>query len=293
MLRHVGNLKKTLQESLAPLDSIESGYPIGHRDIVAHAALVRAIGFNIEAISNRRPDRHMLLMPNLRSICEDIIYLRALLPLEAKDANTIVRLINIEKIEAGLRKQQKFIHRHQPLQPTLADHISLKDALEADREDYRKIADKIGWNPKKLPPTRDLAERGGLIDLYDFFFHATSELVHFSPRILLRMGWGEPPNFKFNLANYSGYYRAFNIFYGAFLLRKLLACFQISDPKLFASMLPLDTALEKFLSAPRRFPEIVTYEEMNMPVPKRRSVMHLLRATAKAMMDQADLEDRR
>lgn len=183
-------------------------------------------------------------------------------------------------INKGLERQSQFLTKFRPQQPTLADIIRA-DKYDKQKKAFKALAASRGWSKKRLPSVQQMATEGGLLEIYNFFYHATSELVHFSPRIIYRMGWGEPPNFNFNMENYWYYYRAFCIFYGVFLTRKLIDVYSHAfNNSSEASICSLSSELDKFISIPRRFPEIITYEEMNFPVPKARNVIEMMRALA-------------
>jgi hypothetical protein len=109
-----------------------------------------------------------------------------------------------------------------------------------------------------------MAERTGLKELYDYLYHATSTFVHFNPYNLMRMGWGELPNIQFSAKNFVKYYNEFAIFYSASLFCKLchwgiengyLSDLNIEDIK----------PVEEILDNLSRRPELITFEEMNIP----------------------------
>ena len=131
-----------------------------------------------------------------------------------------------------------------------------------------------------------MAKATNLHDLYNYLYSATSKWVHFSPQILLRMGWGGEPGdvgdhteWVFSTRHFSLYYAEFNRIYSLLLLLRLFR-----GPA--ASLLPDDAAelidtLDGFLDEPLRWPEAVTYEELNVDGPS--SVMRVfLRAAHEA-----------
>src|SRR4030095_6448229 len=70
------------------------------------------------------------------------------------------------------------------------------------------------------------------LDLYKYFYYATSSLVHFRPDILGKMGWARPnqdgniETFTFSVKNFNHYYLEFNIVYGTYLFREYLLNFE-------------------------------------------------------------------
>lgn len=109
-----------------------------------------------------------------------------------------------------------------------------------------------------------MAESVNLIDLYEYLYAATSSFVHFSPRNLGRMGWGDirTQEFEFSTDNFASYYDTFNKFYSLYLL--------ITFSTTFASILdcredievPINILIDAVNTFPR-WPEIITHEEMN------------------------------
>src|SRR5690348_2019081 len=108
-----------------------------------------------------------------------------------------------------------------------------------------------------------MADKSGLSELYDYIYHATSIFVHFNPHVLLRMGWGDLPEITFSTRHFNAYYRHFACFYGAYLFKELCA-WMISIGLLDKAV---ETSLQKIvdlLGKETRWPEIVTFEEMNI-----------------------------
>lgn len=114
-----------------------------------------------------------------------------------------------------------------------------------------------------------MARQTNVEDLYRFLYHATSEWVHFSPRLLMRMGWGEDrevgATFRFSTTHFDDYYRQFNQTYSAYLLVRLVESFsaELEITEVDDIISRLKAALEDEL----RWPELVTYEEMNVDPP--------------------------
>jgi hypothetical protein len=111
------------------------------------------------------------------------------------------------------------------------------------------------------------SDRGILEVVYDFIYRLTSSTVHFDPPTLMRQGWGELPQVTFSVRNMGPYYHAICMIYGTYIF--CLYC------ESFEQQLAIDQAekstltdLRKHLLNIFRWPEMVTFEEMNLPVPE-------------------------
>ena len=111
-------------------------------------------------------------------------------------------------------------------------------------------------------PLRDMAEDVGLISTYEFIYFSASNFVHFNPHALFRTGWGaEHGPFTFSIRNMSGYYQSFSSFYGAVLFIGFQASFGSDHFKV-----DLETEINRLIELigyVQRWPEIITFEEMN------------------------------
>ena len=126
---------------------------------------------------------------------------------------------------------------------------------------------------------RDVARRVRLNTTYDYVYHMTSNYVHFNPTHLFKMGWGprEGP-FIFSVKHFDKYYRHVVRFLGAMLFMGYVL--------MFPTMLSNDLANEYIeavtttLESKIRWPEIITFEEMNQQPPTNilhRALMTMLR----------------
>ena len=122
-----------------------------------------------------------------------------------------------------------------------------------------------------IPPTRQIADKHGgeiLTKLYDYLYRLTSHTVHFSIGALFRTGWGDKSGSRhtFSVRHFNGYYTAYGRVYGAFIF-----CVYF---ELFARFLRpgkdikprIDDIRNSILSIVR-WPEMITFEEMNVPIP--------------------------
>ncbi|MBH0183558.1 MAG: hypothetical protein HP490_18295 [Nitrospira sp.] len=117
-----------------------------------------------------------------------------------------------------------------------------------------------------------MAKASSLEPLYSYLYAATSIGVHFSPHILLRMGWGGKPGdvgdeteWTFTTNNFSQYYAEFNQVYALMVLLRFIngPAADILPPKAVSIVATLKSCLD----IPLRWPEDVTFEEMNLKGP--------------------------
>ncbi|SFE92130.1 hypothetical protein SAMN02799627_04727 [Methylobacterium sp. 13MFTsu3.1M2] len=110
-----------------------------------------------------------------------------------------------------------------------------------------------------------MADDIGLLHTYEYIYFAASNFVHFNPGPLLKMGWG--PNegpFAFSAKSMSGYYKMLSSFYGSILF----IAYQSAFPESFTTDCAKDVeVLLALIEAMKRWPEIVTFEELNMRTP--------------------------
>ena len=131
---------------------------------------------------------------------------------------------------------------------------------------------KNGWPKIQItlrhthPPVRQIAEKSdpGLLDIvYDFIYRLTSGTVHFNPQILFRSGWGSTlKEIVVSPVNMGPYYLAVSQIYGSFIFCLYFEFFsRFLKPN--REEKEAIKELRKHLLSIFRWPEIVTYEEMN------------------------------
>jgi len=108
-----------------------------------------------------------------------------------------------------------------------------------------------------------MSKQTGLLELYNYLYHATSTFVHFSPNNLLRMGWGNLPDVQYSISNFKLYYKDFSLFYGLLLLAKICE-WQHTNGYLPDFDTKNISIMNSILERAKRWPEIVTFEEMNI-----------------------------
>jgi hypothetical protein len=225
----------------------------------------------------------------LRGICEDLIALKFLRQLTRKDRDEVTTIKMLIGTTQASTKQAKFFKKRRPFQPVLQfaeDPSQLSE--HKDRLTAIGQASQLWKTEGKLPPIEQMAIKVNLRWLYDFIYSATSEVVHFNPRIALRSGWGicplpahhpgghVPRSGVFSTKNFCRYYLDFNRTYGLYLFLLIALSFR-KDLALSDSFIGRIKKMQTLLDDELRWPEAVTFEEMNQkdPGPILRAVLRL------------------
>ena len=236
------------------------------------SSFVKAFEF-VELACQDKDDNSYFLTASLRSITEDIILLSFLdrVPHEKREY-ALGHLMELEVIE-DVKRQQAFFRTFRPFQPVLSGK---NDQETRSKEELKDFWRENGWPKFKgktsppIPPTREIAgklDKGFLEVVYDFVYRLSSNSVHFSPRALLRTGWGDiNSTATFSIKNMKSYYRTTAQIYGSYLL---CLYFEVFEDCLEPTECEKESVegLRKHLLRIFRWPEMVTYEEMNLAVP--------------------------
>jgi len=214
----------------------------------------------------------------LRGICEDLIALKFLRQLSKKDRDEVMTIKMLAGTTEASAKQTRFFKKRRPFQPVIqfAEDPS-RLALHKDRLTAIGQASGLWRTEGKLPPIEQMSIKVNLRWLYDFIYSITSEVVHFSPRIALRTGWGDLPSVAFSTKNFCQYYLAFSQTYGAYLFVLFCLTFR-KDLALSDRLSEPVKKMQEFLDDEMRWPEAVTFEEMNQkdPGPILRAVLRVV-----------------
>lgn len=237
------------------------------------ASVVKCFEFNLAMPHISRRKHAFFAMSSLRGICEDLIVLNFLKRLPAADRQKLLIALSSYELAKHAKSQSKFFTAMRPQQSVL----SLQDpdtTISKSRDAACAIWNSHGWpNLKKneMPQLKQIAERQSktqLAVLYDYLYSLTSAGVHFSTQSLLRSGWGSAPNkLTFSSKAFHIYFEQYCAVYGAFMF---CVYFELFRPLLRPGPKELATIKkirESVLFTPR-WPEMVTYEEMNLPPPK-------------------------
>ncbi len=243
---------------------------VGIHGCALRASLAKSFEFAELVHRDPSPDHGFFITSTLRGICEDLIALTFVEPLGPDERNEAISLLMEKNIADGIAAQSAFFKSMRPWQPVIQPPS--ETSTDAEKR-LRILAKTLGWSGRQPWPTVWFMAKASSLDaLYSYIYAATSKWVHFSPHILLRMGWGgrlgdlgDETEWTFTTNNFSRYYTEFNQVYALMLLLRL-----INGPAM--DILPPNTtsiaaALKSCLDIPLRWPEDVTFEEMNLKGP--------------------------
>jgi len=193
------------------------------------------------------------------------------------DRNEIVSLLFRQETASRLSTQSNFFELARPEQPVLPVIQPAVDKTKIE-ESIRQIWKRNGWPSSRMPTTRQIAEKNNidvLTMLYDYIFRLTSGSVHFNPYVLIRTGWGKQI-VRFSPKNFSKYYVAYARTYGLLLFCcyfELFGRFLRPNKRVSA----LVTELRFDLVGEFRWPEMITFEEMNLRPPEGETLRYIYR----------------
>ena len=265
-------------------------------------AFCRAFSF-AKLASVQKPEVAFFLVPALRAITEDLILLRFLSKISSvDDRETVASHLMTIDVGMKLNYQREFFRIFRPFQPNLTKREDSEKKISEAKDELRDFWRSNGWprftKKRSIPPIRELAEKSdpGMLEVvYDFIYRLTSGEVHSSPRSVLRLGWGKTQSPKelptmgtFSTKNLSPYFLAIIHIYGLFLL---CLWFELFADELDVSKEDLTSIseLREHLLSFFRWPEMVTFEEMNRSVPNPRNKIwpnFAIRALYSIMMEE-------
>jgi Family of unknown function (DUF5677) len=178
-----------------------------------------------------------------------------------------------------LETQSAFFAANNPFQPVVGgrsiDTATGESRSLAARQAVRAFWKQQGSTRRDGPSLKEMATDLGLQSTYDYVYFAASNFSHFNPQALLRTGWGDNKNpFQFSLRHISGYYKALTGFYGAVLFLGFHSAF---SPEHFETT--CDNEAAELIDL-HRWPELITFEEMNQRPPLY-FLTHAVREVAK------------
>jgi hypothetical protein len=220
----------------------------------------------------------------LRGICEDIITLKFISQFDSLIRREIILMEMASTVSKASEAQNSFFKKTRPFQPLVTFASDLVKAQER-KDRYRAIGLQTGLKmiQEKLPPVEQMAANVSMAEVYGFFYRVTSEMVHFNVRVALRNGWGPLDKIEFGTKKFCKYYLEVNQVYGIYLFSLLCETFHSQlglDDKFMKKLKRLSLGLSREI----RWPEPLTFEEMNAPLPNPilRSVLFI------AHMDKHD-----
>lgn|SRR6185437_15795784 len=243
------------------------------------ASLAKAFALATEAHASRKTRISFFLVPSLRSICEDLIVLGYMAKIDHAARDELSMILITHELRRRSAIQGAFFQKVRPDQPILRVKDESIEQLEAQA---RSIWQKNGWPKLRnglMPNVRQIAEKHHfdlLTTVYDYLYRLTSGMVHFNPQVLLRTGWGpNPVDVTFSPKNFESYYQSFARTYGLMLL---CLYFELFDEILKPDRKANDAvrSIRANLIKESRWPEMVTYEEMNRKPPTGQEVLRLL-----------------
>jgi hypothetical protein len=240
-------------------------------DALVAAALAKGVEFNVAVNRARKyTDEEFVFVSALRGICEDLISLAYFKKMSVEKRNEITKLLLSQNVAEGLEVQRAFFKANNPFQPVLGPSktqgIQGSSAILAVRQQVRAFWAGQGVNRRDGPTIKDMALEVGLTFTYDYIYFASSNFVHFNPQALLKMGWGDMERpFRFSVSHSNRYYKALASFYGAILFIGYHSAFSSSH---FRTSCEHEIAmLLDLIEQVHRWPEVVTFEEMNKKPP--------------------------
>ena len=236
------------------------------------ASFVKAFEF-AEQTSQQDHGNAYFLMPSLRSIAEEIIFLKYISTFSDEEREFVLGHLFELDVIGDVKHQTAFFGTFRPFQPVLFGENKEEKRLRNELWDFWR---RKGWRRFKkttspiVPPTREIAEKleEGMMEIvYDFIYRLSSMSVHFHTRGLLRMGWGDKEaTATFSPKNMGHYHQELIHVYGTYLFCLYFELFQElikPDEQEKEAVVELRDHLQRIF----RWPEMVTFEEMNLPVP--------------------------
>ena len=216
-------------------------------------------------------------MSILRSMCEDLIFSKFISSLSSSDAEAFLSATShlefAESSEAQrkyFRKRSKSSDSKETTESIEASHY-LSDLKSQQSIILKDMGKRLGWGNKAKPTVKYMAETVDLLDVYEFYYYATSASVHTSLHLLLRMVWGDVAAGKYSITNnnFEAFYRRVVLVYGAILYDNVLMVISSQFPDMWPEeQREYRKSTEYSISYP---PPIISEEEMRVPGASQRS----------------------
>jgi len=240
-------------------------------DLVLKATVIKSFEFTLLCI-NSKSDDIFFMTPALRGICEEYIVERFLWDKyeDADERNSLILMWQQYGILKSSISQWSYFTINKPDQRLYYDESfsnKLKQAKEDIKRHFKRQFPKSNFK-STFPSIYFMAKETGLTEMYQYLYHSASTFVHFNPQNLFRMSWGNNPHMTFSTAHFKYYYNDFIIYYGAMLFCELSE-WQASIGKLSDFDTDTIATIRKVIKGVSRWPELVTFEEMNIGVLSR------------------------
>jgi len=206
----------------------------------------------------------------LRPMVEELILVRYLNTLALTDVEAYVYNQAVVEIVDGIEMQHRFWLRHSDVQAPFSDVSSfgeVKRARSGALARLRALGERLGWGKGHSSlSVKQMAKATDSLELYNFFYHATSRSVHASMHHLLRMVGFRPGqrDAYISTQNFADYYAAFSLIYGAWLFGLLLDDLAERFPDMWSADERMKIGMWLGSVAQRDWPLIVTAEETLM-----------------------------
>lgn len=236
------------------------------------ASFGKCYEFNLHAWDENNTESAFYWLPTLRGVCEDLIVLNYIQGIPHAQRETLVTGLMRHELHVRLMTQVEFFKNTKPQQPILKPFMTADQVDDLETE-IRDVWRAHGWpnmNRKVMPPTRQMAEKHGgdiLATLYDYLYRLTSATVHFNVGGLLRTGWGDMLHATFSPKHFNRYYTMFGRVYGAYMFCAYFELFARFLRTNAETKEPVAEIRQALLRLPR-WPEMVTFEEMNIKPPE-------------------------
>ncbi len=250
--------------------SLKQNGEMDFRADVVKAALAKCLEFNLAVSADKKSAvSPFIFVSNLRGICEDLIVITYAIFLGQNVAQELFRKRIALDFAKSVLTQRIFFEANNPIQPIyggLTDISELEKNVELAQDDLSNFWKLRGARKKNGPTVRDMSRSVGLETTYGYIYFLSSNFVHFNTNSLLRMGWGLSNGpFTYSTSTMSNYYEDLSILYGMMLF---IGFYNAFSPSFFDSDLQAEIgALTRYVTAFGRWPEIVTFEEMNQKLP--------------------------
>jgi hypothetical protein len=269
----ISTIKKKYSKLNVDIEAIR-GFDMRKHDLefahVVQCAYIKAYDFLMYCCSNKDPESAFFRLPLLRSVCEDLITISYIKNLPEVEIKSFLTELASDDLYQSIIIQEKFFTKYNPAQMIVSSNLipQAEKAKLLTKPKNKAGAEKAGF--AVLPSVAKMAKQTGLEDLYEYLYHATSQLVHFNPNTLLKMGWGDIDpdgtiHAKISYKNYYLYYNAFLVFYASYLF--------IEQTKTFDSIIALSDNIKKLTNQLESgfkkidWPEIITFDHLNIKGP--------------------------
>ncbi|MFL5330874.1 MAG: DUF5677 domain-containing protein [Gemmataceae bacterium] len=213
----VESVLKLMRPFVDAVSEIPTSEVTGFFPVVKRAIVCRQFD-SLEAITHLVDQgRGYAAAPLLRPSCEEFIWLKYLLKVDAEQAERIVQCLASGEALRHLRAQNDYAG--QTAMETLGLFQYLQESEQAEpmlQEKLRALDVSLGWNKKeenrgRLPSLEFLAKKTDEKRVYNFIYHATSRFVHFSVAELLRRAWTQKDGLSVKSIHLRDYWSAFSL----------------------------------------------------------------------------------